>query len=583
MENFTGIRFPFEAAYAIINRIIFPMKPKPSHIFLLGAICTAVCVCFFPSLSNQFVPLDDPGHLLENPNVLTLRLDNLVRIFGAIIDGVYIPLTVLSFAIEHHFFGFHPFVYHLDNLLLHLTVIGLLFYLGKKLGLSALGAGAGALVFGIHPMHVESVAWVTERKDVLYAFFYLLSLHQYWNYLTRNDKRAFALSLLFGLLSMLAKPMALSLPLVLFIFDWFYGRTPRFTSIMEKLAYGAYIIPLTWMTLQHHPYHPINNFHDIILTGIWSLMFYIQKLFYPATLSALYELPQPISLTNPEYLGTGVLLILYLICIFRYRRQRWFLFANLYFISSIFFLIRPHPGKHLHIVADRFTYLPMLGFCLWAGSLVEQHLHHCPKKVYPLRMTILVTIVAALGIKTYTQTRIWKNDESLLNHMVQNTFSNPLPYFARGKMYQDRGDYASAILDYSKAIALGPNWSRAYNNRGIVYMRIGDDTTALNDFNTAISINPTNAQFYNNRGLIHFYLKHDHKALADFNRSIKLNPNAASTYINRARLHYHMKQFHLAHEDLTTALRHDPSMLTQEVQSMLREIAGAFRDTTPSP
>lgn len=560
------------------------MKFRNSDNLSICAILIAVFVCFSSSLFNRFVPLDDPGHLLENPHVRVLNRGNLARIFQSGVNGTYIPLTILSFAIEHHFFGFNPFVYHLNNMTLHLAVVGLLFYLGKKMGLSAIASGIGALFFGIHPMHVESVAWITERKDVLYAFFYLLALHQYWNYLTHEHKRAYGLSLLFGLLSMLAKPMALSLPLVLFVFDWFYGRRFRFALIAEKLAYGAYIIPLAWLTLKHHPYHRIENLHDTILTIVWSFMFYPQKLFYPSGLSALYELPKPIAFSNPEYLWAAALFFVYIFCLFRYRHNRWFTFANLYFIGSIFFLIRLHPGRDMHFVADRFMYLPSLGFCLFIGHFIEKYiLGNRGRTLNPARIAGLIVIFTALGIQTHTQANIWRNDQSLLNHMVQNNSYNPFPYFARGKMYQDRGEYDQAISDYSKAIALGSNWSKAYNNRGIVYTLLGNDPAALKDFDMAISINPRNAQFYNNRGLVHFYLKQDHKALANFNRSIKLNPNGASTYINRARLHYHMKQFQLAHEDLTTALRHNPSVLTQEAQSLLRRITEDSRDAARGP
>jgi tetratricopeptide (TPR) repeat protein len=564
------------------------MKSQTLYNLSLCAILITVFICFSSSLLNQFVPLDDPGHLLENPYVRALNWGNLTHIFRSSVNGTYIPLTILSFAIEHHLFGFNPPLYHLNNLILHLAVVGLLFYLGRKLGLSTLGAGAGALFFGIHPMHVESVAWVTERKDVLYAFFYLLALHQYWNYLTRKDKRAYGLSLLFGLLGMLAKPMTISLPLVLFILDWFYGRAFRFSLIVEKFAYSAYIIPIAWLTLKQHPYHRTENFHDTILTLIWSFMFYPQKLFYPAGLSALYELPKPIAFSNPEYLWAAALFFVYIFCLFRYRRHRWFTFANLYFINSIFFLIRPYSGRDMHFVADRFMYLPSMGFCFFIGHLIEEYVSRNRGKTFNLiRMAGLIVIFAALGIKTHAQAKIWKNDESLLNHMIQNNSYNPFPYFARGKMHQDRGEHATAISDYSKAIALGPDWSQAYNNRGIVYTLLGNDPAALKDFEMAISINPHNAQFYNNRGLVHYYTKNDRLAMADFNQSIKLNPRVASTHINRARLYHEGKQFKPAIEDLTAALRYEPSAATHETRSMLYEITveyhRASRDAAQGP
>ncbi|MBI3617939.1 MAG: hypothetical protein HY210_06975 [Candidatus Omnitrophica bacterium] len=160
-------------------------------------------IVFSPMLAGQFTALDDPGHLLENPQVISLAPENITAIFRTTVNDTYIPLTVLSFAVEHHFFGFRPFVYHWDNLLLHMFVVGLLFGLGRRMGLSAPAAGAGSLLFAVHPMHVESVAWVTERKDVLYAFFYMLALYQYCRYLQEGTGARFYF---FGRLRLLKHP-----------------------------------------------------------------------------------------------------------------------------------------------------------------------------------------------------------------------------------------------------------------------------------------------------------------------------------------------------------------------------------------
>ncbi len=137
----------------------------------LALILAVVAVVYLPSLDNSFVNWDDDVHLLNNLSVRSLSFDNLKAIFTEKVNGTYIPLTTLSFAIEYHFFGYDPFVYHLTNLVLHLLVICLVYFFALRLGLSLIGAGISALIFGLHPMHVESVAWVTERKDVLYAFF----------------------------------------------------------------------------------------------------------------------------------------------------------------------------------------------------------------------------------------------------------------------------------------------------------------------------------------------------------------------------------------------------------------------------
>jgi len=141
--------------------------------FLLVLVLSVVFFAFLPALKNGFVFWDDDTHLYQNVAVHTLDAEHIGKIFTNKVNEIYIPLTSLSFAVERHFFGRGPFVYHLINLLLHLAIVAFIFWLGLRLGLSALGSGAAALLFGIHPLHVESVAWVTERKDVLYSFFYM--------------------------------------------------------------------------------------------------------------------------------------------------------------------------------------------------------------------------------------------------------------------------------------------------------------------------------------------------------------------------------------------------------------------------
>jgi hypothetical protein len=173
----------------------FIMLTRLKSVAVLALVLLVVAIAFSPSLFNGFIKNDDPGHLLENPTLRALTPENVRAMFQSIINTTYIPLTTLSFAFEYHFFGYNPIVYHLDNLLLHLAVVFLVFVFFQKLGLSNLAAGIGVLLFGIHPLHVESVAWVTERKDVLYAFFYMFAILQYWQYVQSGNRKFYWSSL----------------------------------------------------------------------------------------------------------------------------------------------------------------------------------------------------------------------------------------------------------------------------------------------------------------------------------------------------------------------------------------------------
>ena len=540
---------------------------------------------FSPTLTAQFTALDDPGHLLENPQVISLSLENITAMFRTTVNDTYIPLTILSFAIEHHFFGFQPFVYHWDNLLLHMFVVGILFSLGRRMGLSAPAAGVGSLLFALHPMHVESVAWVTERKDVLYAFFYMLALHQYWWYLQTGAGRAFIFSVVFGFLSILAKPMALSLPLVLCVFDLFYGRKFNGRWAVEKWVHAAYVLPVAWITASMYHRRLMDNWAEAVLTAVWSFVFYIRKFIYPVDLSPLYAAPAPVSFENPEILLSVALFVVYVACIVCYRKDRWFLFANGFFIASIFFLVRLRTSWGLHTVADRFMYLPSAGFCLFFGLLAERlfqrvnTLENRPGARKTVLAAALVILFFVLGTQTYRQTRIWENDTTLWEAVIGKGATDGLAYFARGKMYDEKGDHIRALADYTMSIALDPKFPRPYNNRGIIYGKHGNYPRALSDFDRALALYPEFAQAYNNRGLIYFYLLEDHLALEDFNTAIALRPRVASSYVNRARFFQVTGQYRLAAEDFIRALQLDPGNagISKELAETYRALEGVVK------
>ena len=200
-------------------------------------VCSIILVITFlvfsPALKGEFLVWDDDNHVVDNAHVRSLAADNIMAIFSSRVNNTYIPLTTLVFAVEYHFFKLNPFIFHFTNIILHLGVCSLVFWLALRLRLTSIGAAMATLIFAIHPMHVESVAWITELKDVLYAIFYLGALHVYLSYIrfpfTGNGSkqkpavRFYAWTILFGILSILAKPMAVSLPFILLLMDWFVG------------------------------------------------------------------------------------------------------------------------------------------------------------------------------------------------------------------------------------------------------------------------------------------------------------------------------------------------------------------------
>jgi len=259
-------------------------KLKNNRGLILFIILILTFTAFSSSLNNDYTNWDDESHFLKNPDVLLLNVPHLRDIFINTVNQTYNPLTTLSFAIEHHFFRFNPFVSHLINCLFHLGITALVFLFALRLNLGIYTAGFSALLFGIHPMHVESVAWVTQRKDVLYAFFYMLALNSYIQYTNTFKKTSYLLSIVYGLFSILAKPMALSLPLILFVCDWFQRRRFDVKVCLEKIPYFLIIIPVASISYVLNARTINVEFWSAFIVWFWSLAFYIQKFIFPLNL-----------------------------------------------------------------------------------------------------------------------------------------------------------------------------------------------------------------------------------------------------------------------------------------------------------
>lgn len=467
----------------------------------LFALLFLCILSFAPVLKNDFVNFDDTSHLLKNPAIHALNISNIKNIFTSLTEKTYIPLTVLSFSIEHHFFQHNPFIYHLNNLILHLGVTALVFSFALQVGLPVRGAFLAALLFGIHPMHVESVAWITERKDVLYSFFYMLALCFYWQYLSQKKLSVYFATIVFGLLSILAKPMALSLPLVLFACDWLKKRKFDRSLILDKIPHFLYAVLIAWITYSAHARIPGDNLQSAALIWVYTFVFYIRQFFLPLILSPIYLLPEPVSLVNFYYTGSVGLLFLVLIFSLRLRRNRWISFAASFFFLSIFFLLRYDSAIDINIVADRFMYLPSLGFCLLFGAGAERFLARYKDRKAVLRLlasSLFVLLFVFLSYKTSEQSKIWKNSQSLWSHVIAIYPDSAIAYNNRGTS-QTRLDFA--LMDYNQTLRLDPNFREAYFNRGNAYYQLEMHSRAIADYTHYISLDPFDAEIYYKRSL----------------------------------------------------------------------------------
>jgi len=507
-------------------------SPQQRNIILpaiLGLALT-ISLVFAPTLNFDYVNWDDDVHYVKNPLTQSLGFVNILDIFSMTVSKVYIPLTTLSFAVERAVFGLNPLASHAINLFLHVCVTCFVFLLGMTLGFSAVGAFVGALLFGLHPLHVESVVWVTERKDVLYAFFYMLSLLSYCVHLNRlgygnkteiltNFRYPLALSFVFGYLSLMAKPMALSLPLVMLLMDWFFGCRITRRSFLDKALLGAMFVPAVWMTYQCHARTPYFQLPESFVLLIWQVGFYLRQFIVPQTLALIYQRPVPLSWGGAECAASMWTVVLFSALVFVFRRNKKFLFSALYFVFSIFFLLRMDLRADANIVADRFMYLPSLGFCLFAGGALALLIEKRPLIQRVTGFAVMALLFAALCVRTVQQTQVWRNGVTLWTNQlrVQPRGATALALNKLGEAWLDQEAFEQAAERFVKFRALGlphkeadirllqsvdryfrtallikPDYSSAAYHLGYLAHSLGNQERALEYFSSAVRFDESN-------------------------------------------------------------------------------------------
>lgn len=561
-------------------------------IFLIGALALITLWAYYPSLFNGYVNYDDTTLISDAALSDQTALTKIPAIFSDTILGVYVPLTRLSFYIETLIFPFTPFPFHFNNLLLHICISILVFCFIQLLGFKKSSGFFAALLFAVHPMHVEAVAWIAERKTLLYSVFYLLAIIYHVKYIKLRRKGYLFLTVAFGFLSILSKPMALSLPLILLLIDWYLKRNDVSRIIFEKLVHSLYIVPITLITYLRHARMPGNNFLEGMTMWTSSLGFYIKKFIFPHPLVPIYELPIPVNILSGFYMSHFLVVLTTLLLCWIYRRQRVVVFAFLFMFLSIFFLLRfdVNTAADLTIWADRYMYLPSLGVCLMFGYSLDIFLQR-RKQWHSIVAGLMVCYLVLLGISTNKQTKIWNNPFTLWNHELKYEPASAIAYEKRATDYVNRGNMVASMRDLEEALRLRPGFARAQFKYGRLLDHIGEETKAVVYYDYALKNDPKledayihlsrlyikqkefiktvellersleyfpeNAVIWGNLGTSYYYLMNYSESLACLNRAIEIDPRLTSAYLNRGRLMVMSGKWEDALSDYSKALELD--------------------------
>ena len=544
--------------------------------------------CYAPTLSNKLVNWDDDPNITENPNLIHIDAQSLRNIFdldkGNVI-GNYNPLPILTFAIEKWAMGdFNTTLIHFNNVVLHLLTVLFVMRLLMHIGIGVGGAFIGGLLFGIHPMRVESVAWATERKDVLFAVFFFAALMYYVRWIKTEDSgkrtRYYVVMLVLALLSCFSKVQAVTLPLSMLVIDYWQRRPINFRLIWEKIPFWGIsllfgLINLYTLKTTGSTNDDVTNFNllDRLCIGAYSFCVYLYKLILPYPMSPLYPYPKPLPVW--VYLSPILFLAIWggVYWLWRKDRRIW-IFAVLFFFFNVMFLLQVL-GAGQGFLADRFTYVPYFGFFALAAWAYD----HYGGQNAKLRGNLNILAVIVFGIYavwTVKQIGIWENGGTLWSHVMKyQDDKNSLPYWNRGQYLRSQGKFDLALQDYSKAIMIEPKNPELHNSRGKTYfdMAMGgkfkDKTAeytqkAIEDFNTGLSkpnVKPkSKAEMLINRGAAHASQGRFDMALNDLNEGIKVQPENKNGYLNRSLVYFNLQQFEKAIDDYSQYLKYDPYM-----------------------
>ena len=530
------------------------MKEKYRIILLIYIIVIAVFLSLYPSLRNEFLGWDDDFYVTRCSVIKSLNAENIFHIFTTFHEsGNYHPLTLISLSLDYHIFGLSPRAFHTTNLILHLINTILVFYLILLLSNNLFVSSIVSLFFGIHPLHIESVAWISERKDLLYSLFYLAGLILYIQYLRSKKLSLYFLIMILFLLSLLSKAMAVTFPIILLIFDYYFNVKIDRSSIAEKIPFflmaiifGVINIFAQRLAAAINRGMELSILHNFLI-ACHGIIFYLQKLILPINLSAFYPYPANKSdILSYEFLVSPLILIAVIILLIRLKiHSRKILFGFLFFIVTILPVLKFIPVGGAS-AADRYTYIPYIGLLYLAAegfNYLFSKKYYSSKILKSLLIVFLVSIAICFGVLSHFRCYIWQDDITLWEDVIIKHPYTYVPYNNIGVHYIQEGEYQKAKSYLDKSLKLYPLNPDALYNSGLVHYNIKDFQKSVEQYSKAIDLKPDFCNAYNNRGNSYLKLGENEKAKADFKTALKLNNSTYKEYIARADFHFNKGEY----------------------------------------
>lgn len=580
-------------------------SPPPSRWVVPALTALVVMAAFSSALPGRFQQWDDVVLLVDNPGYRGLGWSNLRWMFTTNLMGHYMPLTWVTYGLDYLVWGLNPVGYHLTNVVLHAANTVLVYLLAQRLfrivwpdaattGVDGLriAAAVAALGFGVHPLRVESVAWITERRDVLSGFFFLLSVLTYVRACEVESRDGGRRSTLYWaavgtfVLALLSKSMAVTLPAVLLVLDVYPLRRLRpgargwltpgpwrvwreklpfllVTGVVSAVAFRALVggaAATSWERL---------GLAERLAISAYSLAFYLWKTLVPLDLSPLYELPLAVDVLERRYLVSGAV-VLFITLVSLASRRRWPALLTVWTCYVVMLL--PVAGlvhNGYQIAADRYSYLPGVGWVVLAGGAVVAAARRFRRArsgrvLAVLAGVLVVSVTGALAVGTWRQARIWLDDETLWRHAAQLDPSSSIAASNLGAELRLRGRLAESVVQSERALLLRPGYAQAHLNLGLATAAQGRAVEAEGHFRRALELRPRSAPAHAGFGALLETQGRLDESLQHFHLALQIDPRSASIHHDLGVALARSGRLAEALPEFLEAVRIDPSQATAQ-------------------
>ncbi len=518
-------------------------QEKYKNLIVMALLTITVLAVFWQVHKFEFINYDDDKYVNENSHISTgLAWQNIKWVFTNEHASNWHPLTGLSHILDCQLFDLKPGLHHLVNLFWHIANTLLLFIVLRKMTAVTWQSAFVAALFALHPTHVESVAWISERKDVLSTCFWILTMAAYFSYVQKPNAARYILALVLFAMGLMAKPMLVTLPFVLLLLDyWPLDRldvvnTSRIYRLLrEKIPFFilsaissviTFVVQKSAGAVQQIEVMPLAV---RVPNAVVSYGKYILKMIWPTRLAAFY--PHPGENLPPWQVLTAIVsLVLITIFIIRFARNYRYLFTGWFWYLGTLIPVIGLVQVGNQALADRYTYISFIGlFIIVAWGTNDLLTSWKYRKV--LQPALSIVIVLILSVCSWWQTSYWRNSQTLFEHTLKVTNGNYVAHNNLALALSRQNKLDEALNHIHRALQINPNYFDAYNNLGMVYIKLDRCPEAMQACLQAIKINPANPLPYSNLGVINLRLKQYQQAILNFQKAIRIKPDFIQAHV----------------------------------------------------